>query len=54
MTKQEGRRDAVLPHQEGLYSAFMPHPSLKLGADLKVVGFAFCDRPCLQGVMLAV
>jgi len=47
-------RGSVLPHQEVLYSAIMPHPSLGLGADLKVVGFAFCDRPGLQGVMLAV
>src|ERR1700678_4358061 len=39
---------AVAP-RVGLYSAIMPHPSLKLGADPKVVGFAFCDRPGLQG-----
>lgn len=34
----------MLSHHEGLYSAFMPHPSLSLRADLKVVGFAFYDR----------
>ena len=28
---------------------YMPHPSPKLGADLKVVGFAFCDGLAARG-----
>ena len=43
------RATSALTRQEGLYSAFHASPLLRLGADLKVVGFAFGDRPGGRG-----